>query len=548
MRRDHSESQSEQTANGTLLDRPPSGVVTSSVLALSVLVAIAIRMHRLREQILGGDELHVLNVLASTPYHAIPRTVGEYDFSIPLALLYGALARWFPLDEIVVRAPMVLFGAVLPLAGFFAFRPLVGGWLALASAWICAIHPFTVFYGRFARPYGIVLVLELIAFGLLVRALDRDAKRPWRMVVAAAICSALAIWSNVPALFASAGLGLAMLWVALSDRAVAKRAGYAVAFGVLTLGLATALYAPALVGLATQLSGNKAGKGLLTVEAVLRATRVLAGSPHSFVAISLALAAVFGTVSMLRARDRALAWLSVPIVVIVAAVVVTRPQLLEFDLVLARYSFVALPFLFMLAIRGWVSLAASMRSPRAEGIALVAILLIYTGCAAASLRALYGVERGYAHHGDFQTYDFLTVEPPPKQASAVYASLADAPLILEWPPPTGFDQNFLHLAQEVHRRPIGLLITDERPFSAPFLALRNGVRVTDVEAGRLASGTAIVLHRNPQFEALSLRNDRTPRQVTTRNPQGFARLVERLKRSLGEPRAQDAFDVAFVVP
>lgn len=548
MRRDDADSPSEQTANGTLLDRPPSGAVTSGVLALSVLVAIAIRMYRLPGQILGGDELHVFNVLTSTPYHALPGTVGEYDFSIPLALLYGALSRWFLLDETVVRAPMLLFGALLPLAAHFAFRPLLGGWLALTSVWICAIHPFTVFYGRFARPYGIVLVLELVAFGLLVRAMDREAKRPWLAVVIAAICAAIAIWSNVPALFAGAGLGFAMLVVALSERPVAKRVGYAVGFGVLTLGLAAVLYAPALEGLAAQLSGNKAGKGLLTVEAFTRTVRVLAGSPHLGVAIGLAIAALAGVGSLLQSSKRALAWLLLPILVIVASVVATRPQLIEFDLVLARYSFIALPFLLALALRGVVSLATPFRSPLVACLGLLATVVVYTGCAASSLSTLYGVERGYAHHGDFQTYDFLTVEPPPEQASAVYAAIADAPLILEWPPPTGFDQNFLHLAQEVHRRPIGLLIVDERPFSAPFLALRNCVRVTDLEAGKLAPGTAIVLHRNPQFEALSLRNDRTPRQVTTRNPQGFARLVERLKRSLGEPRAQDPFDVAFVVP
>lgn len=537
------------------IPRPGVGLEVALLIACT-LVALAIRLYHLGSQILGGDELHVLRVLGSTPLSAIPGTVGDYDYSIPLALLYGTIARFTALDESILRAPMVLFGALTPVAAWYAFRPLVTRTLALALAFVVAIHPFCVFYGRFVRPYGIVLVLLLVTLGLLVRAFDGagTARGAWRRVVLAALASSLAGWLSVPALLGCAGIGSAALTVAALERSERRASLWrlALAYGVATLLFTALLYLPALTGLHQRVLG-KGGQGLVQTEMLLRTGRVLAGSVHGLVLAAASGLALLGVIATARRRRTAEAWMFVPIVVVFAEILVSKPQLVEYDLVMARYAFPALPFLVVAALLGVEALGARFSrgsGSRAAAPAIVVSVVIWSGFAASSLRSIYGAERAYAHHGRYQTYEHLRAPERDARALAhpVYARLGDAPLVLEWPPPGGFKKNLLHLGQEVHRRPLRLLIQDEQPFSLPFVALDNVLVVGSLDADPPPPGTAILIHKSPLAEGASLLAQRATRRVPVRNPDGVQRLVALLTARFGTPAFEDAYVVLFRVP
>src|SRR5687768_16599562 len=82
-------------------------------LAASVLAGLAFRFWNLRDQILGGDELHLVRAILRWPVRKILTTYALADSSIPLTALY----RWLldtgmVFSEIDFRLPALLCGGL----------------------------------------------------------------------------------------------------------------------------------------------------------------------------------------------------------------------------------------------------------------------------------------------------------------------------------------------------------------------------------------------------------------------------------------------------
>src|SRR5262249_6763676 len=126
---------------------------------LAIGVGLALRLHQLGGQIVADDEWHALHAIRDLSYVDIARHFGDSDHCIPLTLLFKLLGDAFGLGQLMMRAPVLLAGALALLV----FPLLVRKWMGLATAvvfaWLLAISPLHIFYSRFARPYSISLLL-----------------------------------------------------------------------------------------------------------------------------------------------------------------------------------------------------------------------------------------------------------------------------------------------------------------------------------------------------------------------------------------------------
>jgi hypothetical protein len=109
-------------------------------------------------------------------------------------------------------APSLVAGtAAIPAIAALALR-LTSSRTALLAAFFTAVNPFLVFYSVQIRSY---MLLVLFCVGALVFFLDWAGSRGWRMGVACAVCSGLALLSHPNALYALAFVGV---WFVLEAR------------------------------------------------------------------------------------------------------------------------------------------------------------------------------------------------------------------------------------------------------------------------------------------------------------------------------------------
>src|SRR5476649_1386057 len=86
-------------------------------LALAEVLGIWLRLHDLGGQVVQDDEWHAIHKLMTAGYGEIFRSFGYADHSIPLTLLYKAMAATLGLDEVNMRLLQAVAGiALIPVA------------------------------------------------------------------------------------------------------------------------------------------------------------------------------------------------------------------------------------------------------------------------------------------------------------------------------------------------------------------------------------------------------------------------------------------------
>lgn len=172
-------------------------------------------------QVIGGGLGEQLRVEPTPPLH--------YALS-------GAMLRLFGDSDLVLRLPSAVFAALGVWAVFALTRELVsaraGAW---AAGWL-AIHPWHVSFGREARVYTLLLLLAVLLWLALWRALEGDRLRHW---LAVAGLLALACWSHFYGLFLGFTVGVLVLALAPSWRVRGR--------GLSAAALGGLLFAPYLV-------------------------------------------------------------------------------------------------------------------------------------------------------------------------------------------------------------------------------------------------------------------------------------------------------------
>jgi hypothetical protein len=522
--------------------RPGRGELV--LLAAATLLAAWLRMDGLREQVLGGDELHAVRVMVEEPYAAIPGLVLPLaDYPVPLVLLGKLLSEALPLDEWLLRLPVLLCGIALPAALYLGSRRWLTPAGAALLAAVAAAHPLLVFYGRFLRPYGPCL---LLAFGALVALQDWHATRRRGRLALAVACGALACWLHV-----LSGLVVGLLFLGACVRELRARAGAPRGALLATAAcgaLALLLNAPALPGLHAKFLGDGDMRGVLTTAALVRNASVLSGWPSPWPIAALLPLSALGARALARRGDGSLWLLAVPALGVPLLTLLVKPSLIEFSTGLARYALALLPLLLLLAVAGLQSLAGGAGRWLLPGVALA---LATTWALAGPWSRLTGTPHAFAHHNVFQTLDF--VHDPhwngqPLPVPEVYRWPGLRGPLLEAPAPEGFADNPLPWWQHVHGLPVRVLVEADSFRASPRLALRN-VAVLRGAATDFGGARFVVLHRDvPRELAERLRLPVTRRAQGVHGPAVVARLEAGLRAACGAPVFVDRDALLFEVP
>lgn len=98
-------------------------------------------------------------------------------YPVPFLLLRGLFALGLGQDETALRLPFALVGiATVPLLGWWG-RRLVGDGGAVVAAWLCAVHPWHVFWSQNARGYGLAFLCAAWATQLADRWAEHGGAR-----------------------------------------------------------------------------------------------------------------------------------------------------------------------------------------------------------------------------------------------------------------------------------------------------------------------------------------------------------------------------------
>ncbi len=141
----------------------PQNLLTTGLLLLVLLLAVALRFYRLDAQSLWNDEGTSV-AMAQRDLATITRDAA-YDIHPPLYYwLLSAWVRLFGPSEVAVRSLSALLGVALVALIYPLGYLLAGRWAGLASAFLAAINPFQVYYSQEARMYMLLAVLGTLAF------------------------------------------------------------------------------------------------------------------------------------------------------------------------------------------------------------------------------------------------------------------------------------------------------------------------------------------------------------------------------------------------
>jgi predicted membrane-bound mannosyltransferase len=173
----------------------PESRALAIAVALATLLALGLRAWGITGQAVLDDEWHAIHKLATSSYRNIVRTFGLADHSIPLTLLYKAMADTIGLAEGRLRAPQIVCGvAFVPAGAWLAWRATRDAPVAALFAFLLAGAPFLVLWSRFARPYSIALLFTTLCVAAIWRW---RTQRTWRWAGWAALFAALSAWFHL---------------------------------------------------------------------------------------------------------------------------------------------------------------------------------------------------------------------------------------------------------------------------------------------------------------------------------------------------------------
>lgn len=515
-------------------------------LAAALAAGLVLRLYRLREQILTGDELHAV-------HGALSRTVGEIlrnwtyhgaDYSVPLTAWFRLLMdHGVVLTEMGFRAPSLVAGGLTLIVVPLALWRRLGPAAAVVLAWLLAISPMLVLYGRMARSYALVVLLAAgaaLAFERWWSLRSRAAGAAF--VVLGALCVHLHLGSApfVLSPFLFAALALVATWREQRPRLP----GLVALLGAL-LALVAALLLPARASL-LELVGLHGGGSVPAASAWLEVGRLQVGTASGPLALVAALALVRGAFVLAR-RDRGFAlYLLVLAVGHVLGLALLAPNFLHAAIVANRYLLLLLPFALALVALGLATplaprLGRTAAWAQAVGVAAVLAALFWSG-------PLAGAEYRWSSFTHAQPFVLLTRPAdrmPPSRVPRFYRELppGDEPVLEA--PWTNVGTHSFAAYQALHRRPLRVASAD-RMLDDPRLALRNTVPAT--AQGILGSGArwAVVhldLRREEQFvETFELRHaerlQRLPELWVALRGAG-ARIATELEATLGPPTYED---------
>lgn len=134
------------------------------LIAAATVFGAVLRIYQVTNQILTGDEWHAIITAINWDAAEILTDFGSGGHSIPVALYYEFLISTIGLSELTLYLPFLFSGIILIFAIPMAVKGMTDSSVSVTIvAWLLAISPVLIFYSRFARPYGIVVLLGFCA-------------------------------------------------------------------------------------------------------------------------------------------------------------------------------------------------------------------------------------------------------------------------------------------------------------------------------------------------------------------------------------------------
>lgn len=514
----------------TMASDPNAERIGLSRLAAPVSVGLALRVWNLREQIVGDDELHAVRAAISMPLDQILVTWQQTDHSLPLTALYRLwLDAGGVLSESVLRAPALLGSLALLLVAPRLLAPLAGARVAWLWAWLLALSPMLVIYGRMVRSYSITVALTTCAVLAFARYGQGGGRRFGAVYV---LCGAFAIFFHLgagPVVVAPLGAGL--LAIALQPRLVAFGLPGIAWLAVGLLLTAGMMLAPGLDTLAA-LVGAKSGVGGLDLSIAWEVMRLHAGSAGSLVALGFWAVVAAGPVELWR-RGQLLLALLVPTALLghVAGLLVLAPEL-DSPILATRAFLVTLPMSLLGAAAGIDGVLARWRvdsgGRRAAALGCLAAALLWAG------PYLDGGfwRSSFRQHDD---YILFTRERPaitPATLPSFYRELGQHPegelVELPWHPFWGFG-HAIPAYQEHHRRAV--VVANSEPLARdPRVALQRYV-LAEPAALLASGGRYAILHLDLELEERTARAARGRPDETRPHPKVWRALRREARRA-----------------
>lgn len=344
---------------------------------LAMLAALAVgaglRLFNIRNLVAGGDEIHAVRAALQLGFPDVLVTYRPGDGCLPMSSFYRlVLELGIPLDEAVLRAPVVISSiAIMIFVSLWARRHLSPG-VGVATAWLLAISPLLVHYGRMIRSYSPIVLLGALAVGGFERWYRTGDRRAAMLYV---VCAPLAGYFHLVALpFVLSPFLFAMVEPVVSRR---TRRPSALALGFVgsfvALGCAAFLL-PSLTSLLELTAGKRAGF-IVTWNTIWRTMFVLAGSPW-WVAVLLFWIAVGAGVFAISRRDSFLfRYMAILVIAQIAGVLVLAPLGMHQAIIFSRYVVIIIPVIAVAAGAG-VDLVMSRISGRFRGFRPAPLVLL----------------------------------------------------------------------------------------------------------------------------------------------------------------------------
>jgi len=515
--------------------------VNEVLLLTAVCFGSALRLYHLYAQILVDDEWHAVHKLLAGGYVSILTDFGSADHCIPLTLFYRFLSEWLWLSEFLMRLPVLIFGIISLLVIPLLLRQFIGRSPSILLAWLLAISPLHIYYSRIARPYGISLLLAMLAVAAFFKWWSgHDGRWQWVYLLGSAtgpffsLTVVPAVWA--PLVFAGFEIRLNKGVRQRPWRDLAKLAG-------MTALAQTILLAPALINGAGSIT-EKLASGTVTWQTLGGWMELTLGTIDPWLLILMACLTTVGAVALAVEHGRFTLYILSVTVTQVLLVIVARPAYLDYSIVLARYNLVILPLLLMWVAVGGFRLArwlprpfrAYSGTPAASAMILLLLLL-------GPLPEIYFWPNNWANQGVFQ-YDYdqsrLFEVHRPKEVPRFYGELGKreggSELVLE--APWYYNWHYYPYYQRLHGQhtAIGFVGDGSRAGEVPrdFTRFRfvNSMHLDDPEEVLSRGVSLVVFHKKLQEEMPGP----FPQQ-----PVDMAPLIAKYSRVFGPPVYDDEF-------
>lgn len=366
-----------------LEDRAKTSRLEWSILMAILVVGAAFRLNALGEG-LWHDEIAALVNYMRLPAGVIVTTFDSQNQHMLYSLLGRMSLLLFGESAWAMRLPAALFGVASLWAAYWFGTHITARREALIAAAMLAASYHHVWFSQNARGYSALLFWTLVSSGLFLRMLRRREAYGWATFLPYAVVTALAIYTQMLAVFVTAAHFFIWIWLILRQRRRESGAfsWMPLAAFVLATTLTLQLYALALPQF-FQMLAMPQGAGMATEwkNPVWFVSEMLRGLSGGLAGGALLLAAAVvvgatGIASYWRRSGTVVAVMLLPGLITVVAMVATSHNLWP------RLFFFCAGFAVLIAIRGVFAIASFAMASRAPALATAALTLLVIASAA----------------------------------------------------------------------------------------------------------------------------------------------------------------------